>query len=262
MTLPFSLSGQNSQVSWAYNWFYQPCGSGATYSGAACGFNSALQFVPLLYSNDANGLANWPAEAKRAIAGGAPALMSFNEPDVCYSGSACMTVNASVAAYKSAMQPFAGQIALGAPAVTNAGSPSGPTYLGNFIGNCTGCQIDFVNMHWYSNKYAGAAYFEQVVNQIRAVRDSYPATKGKPIWVTEFGLTNDGVSAADDYTDADVQAFLEQVMPWMDQQPDIARYAYFMDSAGILANTAGTGMSTSGSIFNSFVNSTTQPNLA
>ena len=150
--------------------------------------------------------------------------MSFNEPDICFDGSACMSVNASVSAYKSAMMPFAGRVPIGAPAITTAGAPAGLTYLQNFIGNCTGCQIDFINIHWYSNKYAGASYFEYFVNQARLTRDKYPQTRGKPIWITEFGLTNDDPGAPP-YTDADLQMFLGRVMPWLDQQADVARYA-------------------------------------
>ncbi|KAK4539401.1 hypothetical protein LTR36_010964 [Oleoguttula mirabilis] len=205
-------------------------------------------------------MSNWSSAAERAIAGGAPALMSFNEPDICYSGSACMSVNASVTAYRTAMQPFAGRIPIGAPAITTSGAPGGLTYLGYFLGNCTACTFDFVNVHWYSNKYAGASYFESFINQARVVRDTYPQTAGKPIWVTEFGLDNDDAGAPV-YTDADLQAFLQKVMPWMDQQADIARYAYFMAAEGILINSAGTGLSGNGIVYNSFVNATTQPNL-
>lgn len=165
-----------------------------------------------------------------------------------------MTVNASVAAYRTAMNPFAGKAILVAPAMTNAGAPSGLTYLGNFLGNCSDCIVDAVNVHWYSNKYAGATYFEQFINQTRAMRDSYPQTKGKPIWVTEFGLTNDCGSACD-YNDTDILSFLMQVMPWMDAQPDIARYAYFMDAPGILLDTAGDALSGSGVVYNNYTTS-------
>jgi hypothetical protein len=240
------LSGQNSRVSWSYNWFYQACPVGQT----SCGYNPAIQHIPLLYSNAANLLRAWPTAADTAIRAGAPALMSFNEPDVCFTGSACMSVNASVTAYQQYMQPFAGRALLGAPAVTNGGPPFGLTYLSEFLGNCTGCTVDFVNIHWYSNKFAGASYFEFFVNQTRAV------AKGRPIWVTEFALNNENP-----YTQAELQGFLQKVMPWMDQQPDVARYAYFMDAKGILINDAGTDLSGTGIFYNNFTNATVQPNL-
>lgn len=73
---------------------------------------------------------------------------------------------------------------------------------------------------------------------------------------TEFGL-----DSTYSYTDSELQAFLETVMPWMDQQSDITHYAYFMDSAGILINSNGVGLSGTGAVYNSFVNSTAQANL-
>lgn len=89
-----------------------------------------------------------------------------------------MTIESAVKTYKGYMQPFAGKAKLGAPAVTNAGAPYGLTYLSEFIGNCTGCTIDFINLHWYSNKYAGATYFEEYINSARAIAN------GLPIWIT------------------------------------------------------------------------------
>jgi hypothetical protein len=248
--MPFSLSGQNSQVSWAYDWFYAPCSSPGAND---CNFNPALEFVPLLYSNDPSLLSQWSTAAQIAIDGGSTALMSFNEPDFCISGSACMNVSTAVYYHQKYLQPFSGKALIGAPAITNSGgtdaNPMGLQYLQYFLGNCTGCDIDFINLHWYSNKYAGASYLESYVNSARAIAG------GRPIWITEFGLNNEF-----SYTDAELQAFLQTVMPWLDQQPDVARYAYFMDAPGILIDTAGDGISGTGIVYNSFTNSTLQPN--
>jgi hypothetical protein len=248
--MPFSLSGQNSQVSWAYDWFYAPCSSPGVNN---CNFNPALEFVPLLYSNDPSLLSQWSTAAQIAIDGGSTALMSFNEPDFCISGSACMNVSTAVTYHQQYLQPFSGKALIGAPAITNSGgtdaNPMGLLYLQYFLGNCTGCDIDFINLHWYSNKYAGASYFESYINSARAIAG------GRSIWITEFGLNNEF-----SYTDAELQAFLQTVMPWLDQQPDVARYAYFMDAPGILIDTAGDGISGTGIVYNSFTNSTLQPN--
>ena len=249
--MPFSLSGQNSQVSWAYDWYFAPCSTAGVHD---CGFNPALEFVPLLYNNDPNLLSQWPAAAQLAIDNGSTALMSFNEPDFCISGSACMNVSTAVYYHQQYMQPFAGKALIGAPAVTNSGStganPMGLLYLQYFLGNCTGCTIDFVNLHWYSNKYAGASYLESHINSARAIAG------GRPIWITEFGL-----DSTFSYTDAELQSFLQHAMPWLDQQPDVARYAYFMDAPGILINSAGNGISGTGMVYDNFTNSTHQPNL-
>ena len=103
-------------------------------------------------------------------------------------------------------------------------------------------------MHWYSNKYAGASYFESFIQDTRAVAG------GRPIWVTEFGLDASGGSQYA-YTDADVNAFLEQVMPWMDAQEDVHHYAYFMDAPGVLIDAAGDGMSDIGVVYNNYTGS-------
>ena len=232
--MPFSLSGQNSQVSWAYNWYQTP----------GSGFNPALEYVPMLWSNASDLLRDWPANAQAAINAGSKHLLGFNEPDLCVAGAgaSCMEMDYAVKAWKQYMEPFAGKALLGSPAVTNGGSPLGLTWLSNFMGNCTGCHIDFINIHWYSNKWAGANYFKQQVQAAHAM------SGGRPVWITEFGLDNsDGT-----YTTAELQSFLEEVMTWMDETDYVQRYAYFMDTTGMLMNSAGTDMSDTGNMYNSY----------
>lgn len=65
-------------------------------------------------------------------------------------GGACMSLAAAVAAWKEHMEPqksLKEKMYLGSPAVTNG--PSGLTYLSYFMTACTGCTIDFINVHWY-----------------------------------------------------------------------------------------------------------------
>ncbi|THV65370.1 hypothetical protein D6C91_01499 [Aureobasidium pullulans] len=235
LTRPFATPGSASQVSWGYNW-----GQTVDFSK----LNAALDFYPMLWSNAAAATSSWFANAQTAIDHGSTALLAFNEPDACYSGSACMDVKTSVAAYKQYMEPFAGKAFFGSPAVTNDGGAGGATWLKNFIGNCTGCHIDFVCMHWYSNKWAGATYFKEQVEAIREVAG------GRPIVVTEFGLSVDDQWS--DYTNAELAQFLQEVMVWMDNQDDIQGYAYFMDTPGSLINSAGTALSDTGVLYNNY----------
>ncbi|CAD0114765.1 unnamed protein product [Aureobasidium uvarum] len=232
-TMPFSLSGQNSQVSWAYNWYQTP----------GSGFNPALEYVPMLWSNASDLTGQWASNAQAAINSGSKYLLGFNEPDLCLpgAGSSCIEMPSAVKAWKQYMEPFAGKALLGSPAVTNGGSPLGLTWLQNFMGNCTGCHIDFINIHWYSNKWAGANYFKQQVQAAHAM------SGGRPVWITEFGLDN-----STPYTAAELQSFLEEVMEWMDEQDYVHRYAYFMDTTGALMNSGGTGMSDLGNVYNSY----------
>ena len=217
-----------------YNWYSNPCTNGA----ANCSQNPALQFIPTLWSNASALTSVWPSNVELALSRGTKSLFSFNEPDVCYPGSACMDIPSAVSTYKSSMMPYRGRALLGAPAVTNAGAPYGLSWLSNFMGNCTGCHFDFVNVHWYSNVYAGANYFESFINQTRQV------AAGRPIVVTEFAL--DGTNA---FTEAQNEAFLTTVMDWMDRQSDIMGYAYFMDAAGLLMDGAGRDRTALGDVY-------------
>ena len=152
-----------------------------------------------------------------------------------------MSVNRSVAAYKSYIQPFAGKAKLGAPAVTNAGPPYGLTYLDWFIGNCTGCQIDFINLHWYANSYA-FGYLQSYVQQAHAQFPKYP------IYLTEIGL--DGGSSLD--TEDRKEAFMKNATSWLDSLPYVERWSWFFDTTDNLINTDGTGLSPLGVLYNNY----------
>lgn len=164
-TLTTLFNGPNSQISWGYDWGQVP----------GTGFDSAYEFVPMLWNNAAGATDNWFAHVEAAIAKGTDHLLAFNEPD--YSGQANMTPEEAAAAYLLWMEPFAGRVKLGAPAVTNGGAPMGLTWLAEFMGNCTLCTIDFVPFHWYDsaqNYWYFKAYIEQVYAQVQ-----------RPIWITE-----------------------------------------------------------------------------
>ncbi|KAF2220657.1 glycosyl hydrolase catalytic core-domain-containing protein, partial [Elsinoe ampelina] len=209
-----SLSS-TSQVTWTYNWYMSPCTDSLTSCPTA---NPSLMHIPMLWSNQPSLLTLWPTAVEAALARNVTHLFSFNEPDGCFTGSSCMSLSDAVATYKSHMQPYSGRAHLGAPAVTNAGAPHGLDWLGRFMAACDGCTFDFVNVHWYSNKYAGADYFKSFINATRQVAG------GRPIWVTEFALTDEEGG----YTDAENEGFLKEVMAWMDAQEDVAGYSFFM----------------------------------
>ena len=235
LTQPFSLSGQSSQVSWAYNWGsspYYPATSGTT-------FNPALHFIPILWSDASDLTAIWQANVAQARASlRADALLAFNEPDGCDGGQSCMSVSKAVGAYKQWMQPYAGSIALGAPAVSNAQGPGlGLDWLSQFMGNCTGCTVDFVPIHFYGDVLDPGQLTSYVTQAYRMF--------GKPIWVTEYGTTSG--------TPEQVMSWLKQVVPWLEAQAWVVRHAYFWDAPGAtwLINANWSGMSDLGRYYNS-----------
>ncbi|MCJ1363399.1 hypothetical protein MMC16_002506 [Acarospora aff. strigata] len=208
---------QASQVSWAYNW-----------ASSTTGLSSAFQFVPMLWGLQSVHTSGWQAAATAAIATGATHLLSFNEPDL--GSQSNLSPAQAVAGHKTHMQPFAGRAKISAPAVTNAGLK----WLDQFLTACTDCTIDFVPVHWYDSA-TNIVYFKNYIT------DAIAAAKGRPIWLTEFGAAG---------TQAQQVAFLKEVMPWLDAQAKVERYAYFGVFDGKLVS--GTEMSVLGQTFASF----------
>jgi hypothetical protein len=221
MVSPF---GGSSKVSWAYNW-------GSSSSGLSV---SGIEYVPLLWGMASSFTGPWAAAASSAIASGSKHLMSFNEPDL--SSQANISPGDAASGFKTHMMPFAGKAKLGAPAVTNGGSPMGLTWLKSFLSSCTDCQIDFVCIHWYDSA-SNVAYFKQYV------QDAYTAGGKKPLWITEFQASG---------SEAEQNTFLKTVLPWLDSLDYVERYAWFMagDASGQLLSSA-TSLSTLGNTFKS-----------
>lgn len=209
LTTPFVGS---SQVTWGYNW--------GQYSS---GLSSSFNFVPLLWGTSSSFTSGWAAAVTSAIASGTTHLMSFNEPDL--SSQSNLSPAAAAAAYMTYMQPYAGKVKLGSPAVTNGGGAMGLDWLAAFLVECSACTIDFVPIHWYDS-YSNTGYFESHVTNASAVAG------GRPVWVTEFGCTSG--------TDDQISGFLETVMPWMDSQSFVERYSYFMVADGLLVSGGAT----------------------
>lgn len=179
----------------------------------------------------------WSAAASAAIASGTRYLMGFNEPDiiVAWGGSGLSTSDA-VTGWNTYIQPFAGgSTKLGSPSVSNAPAPQGLAWLSQFVSECSGCQIDFLNIHWY----CGSG--DSVVNAIADFQDhvgkAVAQAGGKPIWITEFRYIGSGSE-----TD-----FIDQVLPWLDSNTAVERYSYFMAADNLLLS--GTALSATGEAY-------------
>ena len=180
---------------------------------------------------------SWTAAVQTA---GTKNILGFNEPDLTYSGSSNIIPAKAAAGYQTYMEPFAGgSIKIGMPNVlwNNGGSSSGGNYdsavwTQYFLGNCTGCHFDFAAIHWYQDcdpgdGQSGAAWFQGNVT------NAYETLK-LPVWITEFQCYG---------SDAQQIAFLQQVLPWLDAQSYVGRYAYFGTFPGHTINANGTGLS-------------------
>lgn len=177
--------------------------------------------------------------------------------------------------YRSYIQQFAGQIRIGTPnvlwnnwnSVSHFSSPQYPTHLPStrciqstntplppqwssggsynsrtwtqyFMGNCTGCHFDYAAIHYYQDCFptSGASGSDWFIANVTNAHQ----TLNLPIWITEFQCYG---------TDAQQAQFLQAVLPWLDAQSWVERYAYFGVFPGFLLNAAGTGLSESGKAY-------------
>ena len=211
----------NPKISWAYNWAHTPSN----------GLPSTLEYVPCLWGPRPMFTTGWPTAAQAALDAGSTHLLAFNEPD--HPAQANLSPQEAASAWKLHMQPFAGKAKLGSPAVTNGPSPMGLAWLAGFAEACVGCTVDFYVVHWYD----AAGQVDKFKEHCRRAHE----LTGKPIWVTEFGATGG---------EREVEAFLREVLPWLDGQDYVERYAYFMVSEGVLVS--GGGMSGVGEVYATF----------
>ena len=208
------------KVSWAYNW-----------ADVTVDIPQSIEYVPMLWGLGEQ-IQEWHSHAENAILSGATHLLAFNEPDI--TSQANLTVDAAVAGYLEHMEPFSGRVKLGSPAVTNGGGHMGLSWLESFTSRCTSCTIDFIAIHWYDG--GEVATFKDYVMKAHEV-GGY-----RPVWITEFRSSGLG---------EDEKLFLEEVLPWLDVQDYIHRYAYFMASEGRLIS--GGKLSALGETFASFM---------
>jgi hypothetical protein len=154
-----------SPISWYYNW--------ASTNNPA--YNGKLEFVPMMWGQES--ASTFPQQVQSLKSAGVDVknVLAFNEPDGSSGGGSGISASEAASLYKQYYQPLAKLgISLGGPATT--GSPQGLSWYSQFMSACSGCQVDFIPIHWYGN-LDGLKWY------VGAVQQAYPNTK---LWVTEF----------------------------------------------------------------------------
>lgn len=198
------------QVSWVYNWGQTPDGTLA----------EGVMYIPMLWGNSGSFTSSWSQNAQTAIDNGATFLLGPNEPDL--SSQSNMSPQDAAALWKQYMEPFAGKAKLISPAVTNGAAPMGLAWLSSFLEACSGCTVDAIALHIYDSA-TNEGYYQSYIS-------GAAQQFGKPVFVTEFGASG---------SDAQIQTFLGSMTSWLDNEPGIQGYAWFMDTVGNLVNGDG-----------------------
>lgn len=205
-------------VSWFYNW------STSTFLDGA---SEGIVFVPMVWNGgyNANDLRNYLSAHPEV-----EYLLAFNEPN--FKDQANMTPSQAAAAWP-ALQAIADQfdLKLVSPAPNWCGwcvSEGGTTYnspydwLRDFLNACTDCRVDYIGIHFYM----GA--MEAVKGSIDQLWEQFH----KPIWLTEFNMDKNGMG--DNGTVDEQRAFMVNMIDWMEQDPHVFRYSWFLTRGGIL----------------------------
>lgn len=153
------------------------------------------------------------AEAWGFVRGNGEALLAFNEPD-------CPSQAAMSPQQVAALWPRVERLAR-ANNIRTLVSPAmmgdkniGPGWMQAFLAACRGCRIDAIAIHSY---WCTLWDIQDLIDRYRHF--------GKPIWLTEFTcadpwkrnmLSMDGEAA-----------FMREVVPWLEQEAAIAKYAWF-----------------------------------
>ena len=217
LTDAFSSAG----ISWAYNW-------GSSAGGTIL---SGAEYVPMLWGSGQT--SGWSSAAQAAISSGSTHVLSFNEPDLSTQSNLSPQVAAQL--HIANMGGISAQV--GSPAITNGNSqnpPMGIPWLQQFFTACAGqCKVDFVAFHYYAD--TDLPTFQ---NHVTDVISAAAAQGISQVWLTEFGATG---------SDSDVAAFITAADAWLETQPAVARYAYFMCGDGTLLS--GSGLSAQGQAY-------------
>jgi len=190
------------------DWYYT---GAAGHDGIAA--PPGVGFVPMIPDADAVTAANL-AQAQAA----GPYLLSFNEPDL--SSQSSMSVDQTLSLWPQLMA--SGKI-LGSPAVASgAADPGG--WLDRFMSGAAthGYRVDFIAVHWYGSDFDTPGAVNQLESYLKAVYDRYH----KPLWLTEFALTD--FSHGTHYpSDQQQAAFVTASAQMLTSLPYVQRYAWF-----------------------------------
>ncbi len=205
-------------ITWWYDWGNQPS------NGAAPG----LEFTPMIWG--ASGLKGPIPAASRYVLG-------FNEPN--FKNEANLTPQQAAADWPSveALAKAKG-IPIVSPAVNFCGECTVPsitdpyTYLKDFFAACSGCEVDYIAVHWYNCDLPSLqGYIEGNGSGLQGF-----VQFGKPIWLTEFACDNS-------HSVADQRAYMQAAVPYLEANPHIYRYSWFNATPipnALLMNSNGT----------------------
>lgn len=210
------LSALSPGVHWWYNWSPKP------ESGAASVYRQrGVSFVPMAWGRFE------AAKLRSELPEGSDTLLGFNEPN--FRKQANLSASDAAARWQE-LEAIADErgLKLASPAVNFCGPAqdchdTDPfNYLRTFFAACKGCRVDYIAAHWYACDGPALLYYLGELKKF-----------GKPIWLTEFSC-GDG----QDRSLAKQKQYMREALPILEEEPMVARYAWFAGRTTEIPNVA------------------------
>jgi hypothetical protein len=199
------MTSLSKGIGWWYNWAASPDGT------LTKGFTAGVEYVPMIWGGNFD-----TTTLAKQVPAGAKYLLTFNEPN--FGSQANLTPSAAAALWPQ-IQAFANArgMKIVSPAVNYCGSPCNDTdpfdWLSKFFAACTGCQVDYVAMHWYACTKSA----------LTSTVAKYEQQFGKQLWVTEFSC----LDTSSDVTDAFELSYMKDAVAALEADPMVFRYSWF-----------------------------------
>ncbi|MEO3782158.1 glycoside hydrolase family protein [Actinocorallia sp. B10E7] len=206
---------KDSGACWFYSW--GPDRAGITAP-------KGVEFVPMIHRAATIG------DVAKVKGRGHRYLLGFNEPDL--GDQANMSVEQALDLWPRLVKTG---LVLGSPSVATGGEVPGG-WLDRFMKGAKkrNLRVDFITLHWYGADFRAKPAAMQLRGYLRKVYKRYK----KPIWLTEFALT-DFTQGAPRYPSQKQQAaFLREAVKMLRGEHYIKRYAWF----ALPTNRSGTGL--------------------
>ncbi|MGB5928346.1 MAG: glycosyl hydrolase [Cyclobacteriaceae bacterium] len=197
-------------ISWWYNWFHQPDAQVQDMYQ-----NYDVEFVPMAWNGGFNeqAMRDWLLAHPEA-----EYVLGWNEPN--FLEQANMTPSQAAAEWPR-LEAIADEFNLKivSPAMNFCGNcvtENGTTYtdpieyLDDFFAACTDCRVDAISIHAYMGHVSAVEWYVGLFKKY-----------GKPIWMTEFA------NWENDPTLDEQKRYLVQAVDYMENDPDVERYAWF-----------------------------------
>lgn len=193
-----------SKVTWWYTW-------GLSVQNVGQG----LEFVPMQWGGGSKA-----SSIEKALRSDAKYLLGYNEPN--------FFAQANLSAQQAAADwPVLEGVAkarglkLVSPAVNFCGDDKSGTgdchdtspvgYLQDFFAACSGCQVDYVAVHWYNCDGASLEWYLDLFKPFN-----------RPVWLTEIACAYDG-----DTSVAGQEKYMREAVPILEARTDVFRYSWF-----------------------------------